>query len=175
MPIIKKRALPAKRTKTTAPSKAPVAKKKAITKNPTTPKVVRQSRADKDEFGITVGSDQSVILAEMVKGGADKHDVIERCVKMFEGQKTSGGKPKPVSTVVNQLLVAFKERGFTVESTWRFVPPAELKPAAPRQRATKTAAASAPPARKALPKKKATSGAPAKRTARKLPARRKSS
>lgn len=79
---------------------------------------------ERDEHGITAGTDQSIILAEMVQGGESKHAIIERCNTLFDGKVTTGGKPKPISTIVNQLVHLMAARGYTIESTWKLVPPA---------------------------------------------------
>jgi hypothetical protein len=162
MAILKKgkRALPIKKAVASEPKK--------IAKSVKTTAATRGATAERDEWGITAGTDQSIILEEMIKGGADKHAIIERCNERFAGQTTSGGKPKPVSTVVNQLIHAMTARGFTVESTWRFVPPADgkLKPAAPRKRAATPAPEKSKPglskSRPKLPVKKTAASATTK-------------
>jgi hypothetical protein len=134
MPVLKpKRLLTSTKTK-------PVEKKgvkPSTSKAPATP--AKKTAVERNEYGITVGSDQDIILREMIAGGADKHEIIERCNVLFAGRTTSGGKPKPVSTVVNQLIHAMRAKGFKVESTWRIIPPAEgvQKPSAPARSMTK--------------------------------------
>lgn len=107
-----------------APAKAASVKAKAAKKAaaPVSEKPAPVPR-ERDEYGITVGTDQSRVLAQMIQGGTTKHDVVLRCDKMFEGETTTGGKKKPTSTIVNQLLRAMLPRGFRIESTWRVVAP----------------------------------------------------
>lgn len=132
MPILKKTGtkLPIKKPSVSKPknvtNKAPLKKAAAPAKAPT-PKVVR------NEFGIAADSDQARVLAKMIEGGVDKHEVIVRCDEMFAGEVTSGGKPKPSSTIMNQLIRSLSARGFTVVSEWKFIPPVGGLTPAPRK------------------------------------------
>jgi hypothetical protein len=82
-----------------------------------------KSQTERNEYGYRVDSDVAIVLEEMMTGGEDKHAIAERLAKRFEGQTTKSGRPKPVSTVMNQVQSQMVQRGFTVESTWRLVPP----------------------------------------------------
>lgn len=157
-----------------------IVRKKPALKSKTSLKVVAPSTEEKvadtttetqnsegrNEYGLRPDSDVAIVLEEMVKGGADKHEVATRLTKRFENSTTKSGKPKPVSTVMNQVIHAFKERGFTVESTWKFLPPADgvLLPA---KKSTKTTSR-AKPAAKSVAKKAEVAATATKRTPRKV-------
>lgn len=77
----------------------------------------------KDPYGYRMGSDVQVVVEELLKGGADKHDVAQRILNRFGEQTTRSGKPKPVSTIMNQVLEQMLARGFVIKSTWTLAPP----------------------------------------------------
>jgi hypothetical protein len=99
----------------------------------------------RDAYGFRLGSDVSVVLEQLMTGGASKREVASRISKLFAGQQTRGGKPKPVSTIMNQVEGQMKARGFRVESNWRLVAPEDgiispkpvraKKPTSPKKRA----------------------------------------
>lgn len=155
MPILKQKAkaLPAVKKKTTT---KPAATEPAAAK----PKRVHPRTSHRNEYGIAIGSDQEAVLNEMIVGGADKHEIVERCNRLFAGRLTSGGKPKAITTVVNQVIRRMTEKGFVVESYWRIVPPSvggwpEKTDATPRKTIPRSVAKKADkPTRKlSLPRK----------------------
>lgn len=190
-----------KKTATLPMKKAGVAKsapaKKTPMKKAASPKVasVPKEVIERNEWGIATSSDQARVLAQMIEGGVDKHSVIVRCDEMFNGEVTSGGKPKPSSTIMNQLIRGLTQRGFTVQASWKFIPPENgLTPAvkavrtsaakkvtaadheAAAEAAGKAGTAAAKSALKKalgskLPAKKVTATGP-KKTTTKLPAKR---
>lgn len=103
---------------------------------------------DRDEYGYRRGSDVSVVLDELLKGGTDKHDVARRISARFQGRTTRGGKQKPISTVMNQIQNEMVKRGFRVQSSWKLLPPANgvvLPRPARTRKATQNAAEATTP------------------------------
>lgn len=107
------------RAQEAAPGAKPV---KAATPTQPVPKTPTIAR---NQYGYRVDSDVAIVLDELMAGGADKHTVAARIAKRFEGQTTRSGRPKPVSTIMNQVESQMKQRGFTIESMWKLVPPAD--------------------------------------------------
>lgn len=121
----------------TAPKKAqkatqPPAKK--ATKRPTmpaTPKKVRV-RPTYTDMNFRDGSDAAIVWKALQAGGTSRKDVQTRLEEHFADQVTRGGKPKPVSTVMNQVIRrALQTQKFRVVSAWVIAPidDAEVKAA----------------------------------------------
>jgi hypothetical protein len=105
-----------KNTETAAPAKKRAPARKA---NPAAPK----KTVEYDAYGFTTDSDMSLVLGEMIKGGRDKHEVSVRIGKLLADRSTRTGKPKPVSTIMNQVERQMLARGFEIDGRWKFVPP----------------------------------------------------
>lgn len=123
MSVTKKRAVKSrsKRTLSTAHAATRTQEKLPI---PAEDAPAKEGSSVNDPYGFRKGSDISVVLAELLKGGESKHHVATRISEVFEGRQTKGGNPKPVSTVMNQVENLMRARGFQVESSWKLVPPA---------------------------------------------------
>jgi hypothetical protein len=121
-------------TKTSArkvaePVTAPERKTRTVTKDPIT--------------GFTPGSDSHVIATELMKGGDNRTDVIQRLRGILSAQARSGN-PKNVANQVAATWRKMQEMGFTTEESYRAIPPtgatvakvketpAETKPAVKR-------------------------------------------
>lgn len=65
------------------------------------------------------GSDSAVVF-EAMKAGADSRLTITKSLQEhFSGQKTRGGRDKPVTTVMNAVLERALKAGYEIESSWR--------------------------------------------------------
>lgn len=113
-------------TKSTATTK----KTATATKSRNVKTVAKPSAAPKtgpnrviDELtGFAVGTDSQVIATELLKGGADRSEIIERCAKKLP-PTSNRGTPKPVANMVASVLGKMKDQGYTIESTWVLTPP----------------------------------------------------
>lgn len=83
----------------------------------------RASETNIDRHGFLEGSDLSRTAAILIEGGHGKADVIGRVQAEFEGQVTRNGAPKNAHSIVGATLSKLLERGYTVQQTWRVVPP----------------------------------------------------
>jgi hypothetical protein len=106
--------------------------------------------------GTTIGTQSWVIATEMAAGGEGKGEVIDR-IKARVPETTRSGTPNPIAQRVNTVLTQLRQKGWTVEESWKLVPPAEGEAPKPKAPAKK-------PAKKAASK---TKKAPAKKTAAK--------
>lgn len=126
-----KKAAPAK---VAAPTrKAPPVKKVAAKKVPAKPikkvaaKAERAPRADwreYDENGFMVGSASATIADILIAGGESRNDINARVAEAI-GDTTRTGQPKNTAAVVSGMIHKLLARGFTVESSYRLVPPAK--------------------------------------------------
>lgn len=120
-------AAPAKRAKkAAAPTKA-VKTTKQVAKKPqkkAAPASVPTQRTGReyDEHGFVIGSDSSRIASIMLEGGESRSEINEKIATALAGP-TRYGNDKNVSSLVSGLLGRLKEKGYTVESSWRLVPP----------------------------------------------------
>jgi hypothetical protein len=126
---------PAKRTPL-AKKSTPTVRKSAAKRTPakksaaTARKVAGTKRAapvttkEFDEHGFLVGSDSSVMAAELVKGGESRLELNDRLATMFKGQKTRYGAEKNVASLVSGVITKLVARGYSIESSYRIVPPA---------------------------------------------------
>jgi hypothetical protein len=139
--VVKKRPvkpkLKPKMKRGSAPARASAAAAAAAT---TTVTSASTTEVERNQWGYRVDSDVAVVLEEMMAGGPDKHSIAMRLAERFKEHKTKTGASKPVSTVMNQVQKHMLARGFTIESTWRLVPPADgvLKDAPRRTRKPST-------------------------------------
>lgn len=116
----------AKSTRATS-SKASTAKKttsrnvKTVAKPAAAPKT-GPNRVVDPVTGFAIGTDSHVIATELLKGGADRAEIIDRCAAKLP--KTSNrGTPKPVANMLASVLGKMKDAGFTVESSFILTPP----------------------------------------------------
>jgi hypothetical protein len=127
---VKKTVVKRKETATpSASSPKKTAPKKAVKAAPK-PKVAEVTSSAGREFdahGFVVGSDSSKIVAELLAGGSGRSEVSAR-IESILGGATRYGNDKNVSSLVSGLLGRLKERGYTVEQTWRLVPPSTSGP-----------------------------------------------
>lgn len=159
------------RAKGAATAKTPrTARAKAA---PVEPVVVEQ--APIGVHGFREGTDLDIIATALVEGGADKKEIAEALSEQMSPTTRTGSEkniPQRMSYTIGELL----NRGYTVESHWKMVPPAGgvvmpepgAKKAAPKGTATK-APVRRSAATKATPKGAGTrkaAAAPRKRAAR---------
>lgn len=124
------------RKKTTAKA---TPKKRATTKAATP----RAPRGEFDEHGFRVGTDSSIIAAELLEGGYDRDDINDRVAELLPETTTRSGNDKQVPSLVSGILKRLQERGYTVESSWQLVPPTSKKASsngAAKKRTTKKTA-----------------------------------
>lgn len=110
---------PAAKSKTTkaAPAKAETE----------TPKVAR----DFDVFGFVVGSDSSIIAHTLVEGVTEGGregmvELVRERIEAANGLQTRNGTEKYIPSLVSGVLLKLRKQGFTEESSFKVVPPAEL-------------------------------------------------
>lgn len=71
------------------------------------------------------GTDMFTAFEEMQKGGTSRTDVSRRLAELWRETKTRNGNDKPVSTIMNHVSRRAKANGWTIEQTWKLVPPAD--------------------------------------------------
>ena len=116
---------PAKRSTVKAPpsvkraGKTPVAKKSTPAVKATPKRVIRPT------IGVNFrpGSDAEVVWGFIQAGGASRKEVQEKIEAHFAGVVTRGGQPKPISTVMNQVIRRAVADGWVFDSTWKMVKP----------------------------------------------------
>lgn len=154
------------RTKATSaapsPKSAPKPKPKATaSKAKAAPKATKAKAAPKTEprsteldlHGFQVGSDSALIAAALIEGGESRKDATAKAAKAIE--KTNGlvartGSPKNVASLTSGILGRLIEAGYTVEESFRVVPPKEVQDAMKKEAAAVKRAAT----RKANARKK---------------------
>lgn len=129
-------AQPVAKTKTTAPAKRTPAPRTPA-KTAAAPKRTRVTAqvevapatgADRDELtGFIIGSDIHIVAQELMAGGADRQEIIDRVRGMLDAE-TRTGTPKPVANVVGAVLRKLQAQGFTLESHFIVTPPAPVAP-----------------------------------------------
>lgn len=127
----------------TGPTRKPVARKRpaakkaaATTKTRVKAKTTTKAKStgsgrggfhrELDAHGFVPGTDSSVIVAELLKGGKDRGDINASVAKKIGGTTRNGTErnvPALVSGVLNKLL----EQGYKIESTYTVVPPAKVR------------------------------------------------
>lgn len=109
--------------KSTGPVSKPSAGKKKVAKK-TTKKVTTGTVERKRPAGVDfpAGTDMAVVWEQVKKGGESRHEVLENCRQAFNGQTTTSGNPKPVSTILNQVLSRAKEAGYVIKQSWKVIP-----------------------------------------------------
>lgn len=137
-------------------AKAP-AKKSAAKKSPAKVKDVKKPASKRggfhreinEETGFVVGTDQDTIALALLEGGESRADVVESLYNTLETE-TRNGTEKQITNMVSGVLNKMLKAGYTVESSFRVVPPT-----AASKRAATRAANAAKPAAKKTPAKKA--------------------
>lgn len=71
--------------------------------------------------GFRPNTDRAKVAAAYVEGGVSRSE-INNALREGLGE-TSNGSPKNVDLLGSQVLAELKARGYTVESSWRVVPP----------------------------------------------------
>lgn len=93
-------------------------------RKPGDPKPVRERRkASPGSLNFANGSDMALAFEELQRGGATRTEVNRRIMERFADARTKRGNPKPVTTIVNQVLKRAAENGWTVQAMWHLVPP----------------------------------------------------
>jgi hypothetical protein len=80
-----------------------------------------------DEFGYRNGSDASIAAHILVEGGRSRSEINERvaqAIKEANGSLlTRTGSEKVIPTIVGNVVMRLREKGYKIESAWRLVPP----------------------------------------------------
>lgn len=135
------RKAPAKAT-TKAPAKRVPTKKAAAVSTDT----VETTARAKGLHGFYKGTDSALIAEAMLEGGVDRKDVNQKAIALVtatNGIETREGGIKNVPSLGSGVLRRLGELGFTVESTWKLVPPPEIAEALAAEQAEAAAAAKA--------------------------------
>ena len=76
----------------------------------------------RDEHGYRQGSNSSIAVNEMLKGGSTRQEVADRIAEACGGT-TRNGTPINGSGMMTTLIKELADKGYTVETTWTLVPP----------------------------------------------------
>jgi hypothetical protein len=127
-PVKQRAAAAGKEATSKAPAKAPAkAAKKTAAKTSTAaprPKVKVASRnpADRGVFGFAKGSNQDLAAHALVAGGTSRTDIIND-LRAKDTSKTASGTDRNWSAIVGTTQNILMARGYTVEATFRLIPP----------------------------------------------------
>lgn len=77
-----------------------------------------------NEHGLMIGGDSALVVDAMIEGGSDRHDVASKALSKMGTTTTRSGRQKNISSMMSALIAKMEAKGYTVESTWRLVPPA---------------------------------------------------
>lgn len=117
------RGTTATKTRSTATTKkATTTRKVKEVAKPTAAPKTGPNRVVDDTTGFAIGTDSHLIAMELLKGGVDRAEIIERCAKKLP-PTSNRGTPKPVANMVASVLGKMKDQGFTIESSWVLTPP----------------------------------------------------
>jgi hypothetical protein len=72
--------------------------------------------------GFREGSDSAIIVDILVAGGLDRQEINDKIAAAINTQ-TRSGRSKNIPSLVSGLLSRLEQRGYTVESSWRVIPP----------------------------------------------------
>ena len=86
------------------------------------PKPSRRQPRGMNAHGFRNGSDSATIVDILVAGGLDRQDINDKVAAAI-GTETRTGRTKNIPSLISGLLARLEERGYTVESSWRVVPP----------------------------------------------------
>lgn len=138
--------------RTTAKKSAPAKKAATTTRKPPV------DTRERGPHGFAVGTDSAIIAESLIEGGASRDECNDRAVSQIEktsGLTTRGGQPKYIPSMSATIIKHLVNSGlYEIESSFRLVPVKGGASASVKK---------APVAKKA----------PAKTTAKKTPARRK--
>jgi hypothetical protein len=84
----------------------------------------RRKKKGMTKHGFRVGSDSAIIVDLLVAGGLDRQDINEKVAAAIN-PVTRSGRNKNIPSLISGLLARLEERGYTIESSWRLVPPAD--------------------------------------------------
>lgn len=94
-----------------------------------------------DVHGFLVGSDSQIIANALTEGGETKTQIIREAAEKIEkenGLVTRNGTEKAISSLASSVLRTLQDKGYTVEASYKVVPPAEV--AAEMKKAARAAA-----------------------------------
>ena len=132
----------AKATKAKATEVKPKAKANASAAEKTT------TPRELNVHGFTPGGDSALIVDALVAGGASRKEVNENAAAAIEkanGLTTRSGGEKNIPSLTSAILSRLRDRGYTIEESWRVVPPADIQDqmkkeaSAAKRRATRAA------------------------------------
>lgn len=112
--------------------------------------------------GMTEGSQSLTVAQALIEGGTSKHEIAEGLKKVLP-KKSEYGNENPIDQKVYAVEKRLLEKGFTIESSYRLVPPAKGAKAA-----TKKA-----PAKKSSTPRKSTASRKSTSTRKTAPAKKK--
>ena len=151
------------------------AKKSASSARRTTKKTQKRNvtppTRELNEHGFVDGSDSALMVELMLEGGFDRREVNDKIAEQLEDTTTRAGNQKNIPSLISGLLARLEERGYTVESHWRLVPPDEKAVKGVERRSGRKSPV-APPKKRGSARKPGRKTAPAKKRAAKKRARR---
>lgn len=116
---VKSKTRPASKKSSTAPAKT----KKTTSKKSSAPSNRGGANREMDEVtGFAVGTDSQFIAEVLLEGAESRQAVIDYLRDELDGE-TRNGTEKPVANLVSGVVNKMLERGFTIESSYRLVPP----------------------------------------------------
>lgn len=143
----------AKVTKPRAATKSKAAAKPAPKAKAKAAPVESTPRGERGLHGFYEGTDSALIAEALVEGGESRGEVIENAAAKIEavsGLTTRKGTEKAVASMTSGILHGLLKKGYTVEQSFRLVPPADIAAELKKAAAAEKRAA----ARKATAKKK---------------------
>lgn len=108
-----------KPTRKTAPVKK-AAKKAAGRSKAVATRTAPAKRTETQGTNFRPGSDAEFIFHEALKGGTSRQEVVTRVKEHYKEQPTRNGGPKPVSTVLNQVIRRALSTGdYEIVESWK--------------------------------------------------------
>jgi hypothetical protein len=130
-PVVKKKTT-IKRTpkpgvnKTTPVTVVPKTTADAVVESPVEvkpkPKKRRKPIKGLDAHGFREGSDSSIIVAIMLKGGIDRQDINEKVAAAID-PLTKSGRRKNIPSLISGLLGRLEDKGYYPQAEWKLIPP----------------------------------------------------
>lgn len=77
---------------------------------------------DKGVHGFVKGTDQAKIADLLIKGGAGRADIVEKAKEVIDGTNRNGN-PKPVGTMVSNVIRKLQDNGYVVKETIKATKP----------------------------------------------------
>lgn len=115
-------------------TKRPATKAKATEVKAKTAKAPAAAKAstprELNVHGFTPGGDSALIVDALIAGGASRKEVNENASAVIEktsGLQTRSGGTKNIPSLTSAILARLQDRGYTIEESWRVVPPAEVQ------------------------------------------------